>query len=73
MYWHLLGEESDVSQSLFNALEELLCKLYGVENIDRDVAKYKEFCGKKTPDPNLLPSTKDGLMQHIRRANRRGT
>ena len=35
----LLGEELDVSQSLFNALEELICKLYGIDYVDINVVR----------------------------------
>lgn len=65
-----LGDSIDVNESEFATIESLVCHLYGFPNeTDVNIVRYKKFCNTKTPEPHLLPPTKDELFQHVKRAN----
>ena len=66
----LLGEDLSIQDTIFEAIEQLVCTAYGFESeTDIDRVRYKKCCGKKFPEPSRLPPTKDELKQHIKRAN----
>ena len=66
----LLGESSEVTESLFAIIERMVCHLYGMpEESDINSARYKKFCRAKKSEPHQLPLTKDELLQHVKRAN----
>ena len=63
----LLGEEKTVTETLFDILEELYCRLYGfktqtsINNCRYEILIKK----KKMPDPERIPPTSDALRVHI--------
>ena len=66
----LLGESSEVTESLFAIIERMVCHLYGMpEESDINSARYKKFCRAKKSEPYQLPLTKDELLQHVKQAN----
>ena len=52
-------------------LEGYVCRLYGIKDVSSmNEARYKLFSkGKKIPDPQRLPPTRDALYLHFDRTN----
>ena len=68
---NLLEEESQLSDTVKEVLEEFVCKLYGVkEETDINICRYEIFSKvKKIPDLQKLSPTNDALYFHFYRAN----
>ncbi len=69
-----LGTDSHLSDSLFAALEEVVCPMYGKKKVDVDEVRYdifKDVYEKKggVQDLSLLPPCKQALKLHCKRAN----
>ena len=66
----LLGEETTVTETLFDILEELYCRLYGFKTqTSINNCQYKTSIRKKMPDPERIPPKSDVLRLHIMRCN----
>ena len=66
----LLVETLEVGDSVFNTIERLVCRLYGMQTENGiNNARYKKFNQGKTPDPQQLPPTHNELKQHVKRCN----
>ena len=66
-----IGEHQNLEDKTLKVLEEFVCKLYGVKNVNNiDSARYILFTrSKKIPDPEYLPPTQDALILHFDRVN----
>lgn len=64
-----MGNSYYFDSPLFNDLNLFVSKLYGISGCENtDEARYKKFVsGKKTPDPQYLPPTRDALLCHCKR------
>ena len=66
----LPGESLEVTESLFAAIERMVCHLYGMpKKSDKIAPGVRKFCRAKLTDTHQLPPTKDELLQHLKRAN----
>ena len=68
----MVCEEFAFDEDLLPAIEEFVCKLYGLKNVSSvNEARYTKFCAsaKKVPEPQHLPPTKDELLQHCKRVS----
>ena len=65
----LLGEDVEISATVSETIETMVCKLYGTNETSITDARYKKFCRKSMPDPCMLPPSKGELELHIKRAN----
>ena len=65
------GDSFTFDTKLFAAVEKFVCTLYGAkEAIDTDYARYQKFiAGKKSPEPQKLPPTRDALLCHCKRVS----
>jgi len=66
----LLGDHFSFDSQLFSDIEAFVCQLYGVKCSNTDEARYLKFVsGKKTPEPQKLPPTRDVLLCHCKRVS----
>ena len=67
----LLGEQTFVSSTIEEVMEEVVCRLYGIKNETKvNSARFKTFIEKKKiPEPHNLPPTEDALRLHLMRVN----
>ena len=64
-----LGVEWEASPQLCAQLERVVCRLYGeAEATDIDAVRHSMFC-RDLRTEDVLPPTKDCLLQHIKRSN----
>ena len=64
-----IGNSYYFDAPLFDVINLFVTKLYGISGCaNTDEARYKKFVsGKKTPDPQYLPPTRDALLCHCKR------
>jgi hypothetical protein len=68
----LLGKEWNVSETVFNVIEEFTCKMYSrnAKSSTVNELRYEMFCSKNGEvTSGQLPPCKDALFQHTKRAN----
>ena len=66
----LIGKETTVTETLFDILEELYCRLHGFKSqTSISNCRYETLIRKKMPDPERIPPTSDALRLHIMRCN----
>ena len=63
-----LGQSYTVSEELMEKCEMYVCSLYGKSGADVNDVCYALFC-QKGSESSQLPTTKDALSKHTRRAN----
>ena len=64
------GDSFRFDADLFELIEKFVCCLYGSKQRNTDDARYEKFLtGKKCPDPQKLPPTRDALLCHCKRVS----
>ena len=65
-----IGDTWQVSDDTFNAVEQLVCHLYGKNIQNVDLLRYDLYCAKGGKvEPEALPPCRSSLRLHIERAN----
>ena len=68
-----LGTERELSEEIFQQIQEFICIIYGCREKSVNKARFKLFekkhRGKKCPDLAMIPSCGSVLRYHTKRAN----
>ena len=64
-----IGKEPDLSEDLFEIVQQFVCEIYGYKEKNTNIVRYKLYAAKQGHlDPKSIPPCSDSLRMHAARA-----